>query len=137
MVELFSRHEYFRQITRFRWLVTQPTALLYLASLEETRKEKEKPDSIGRQPRPRLCLEQNTQRWLGNCAESYFEYHHYLETPETARLSILDRCLHRTQPITLRTAEYVTRTFGGVRGALRQLLAEPSTRLPDVFILVL
>lgn len=30
----------------------------------------------------------------------------------------------------LRTAEYVTRTLGGVRGALRQLLAEPSTRLP-------
>lgn len=29
----------------------------------------------------------------------------------------------------MRTAEYVTRTLGGVRGALRQLLAEPSTRL--------
>lgn len=29
----------------------------------------------------------------------------------------------------LRTAEYVTRTLGGVRGALRQFLAEPSTRL--------
>lgn len=28
----------------------------------------------------------------------------------------------------MRTAEYVTRTLGGVRGALRQLLAEPSTR---------
>ena len=31
----------------------------------------------------------------------------------------------------LRTAEYVTRTLGGVRGALRQFLAEPSTRLCD------
>ena len=31
----------------------------------------------------------------------------------------------------LRTAEYVTRTLGGVRGALRQFLAEPSTRLED------
>ena len=67
--------------------------------------------------------------WVGVCAvlscpkiaESYFEYHHYLETPETARLSILDRCLHRTQPITLRTAEYVIRTLGGVRGALRSV----------------
>ncbi|MBG6063699.1 hypothetical protein IWX83_003517 [Flavobacterium sp. CG_9.1] len=36
--------------------------------------------------------------------------------------------------MSLRTAEYVTRTFGGVRGALRQLLAEPSTRLAEVFI---
>ena len=34
----------------------------------------------------------------------------------------------------LRTAEYVTRTLGGVRGALRQFLAEPSTRLAVVFI---
>jgi hypothetical protein len=31
----------------------------------------------------------------------------------------------------LRTAEYVTRTLGGVRGALRQFLAEPSTRLAE------
>ena len=31
----------------------------------------------------------------------------------------------------LRTAEYVTRTLGGVRGALRQFLAEPSTRLEE------
>ena len=32
----------------------------------------------------------------------------------------------------MRTAEYVTRTLGGVRGALRQLLAEPSTRLGKI-----
>ena len=32
----------------------------------------------------------------------------------------------------MRTAEYVTRTLGGVRGALRQFLAEPSTRLAPV-----
>jgi len=30
----------------------------------------------------------------------------------------------------LRTAVYETRMYGGVRGALRQLMAEPSTRLP-------
>ena len=36
----------------------------------------------------------------------------------------------------LRTAEYVTRTLGGVRGALRQLLAEPSTRLQEAFLLL-
>ena len=35
----------------------------------------------------------------------------------------------------LRTAEYVTRTLGGVRGALRQLLVEPSTRLQEAFYL--
>lgn len=30
-----------------------------------------------------------------------------------------------------RTAVYETRTYGGVRGALRQFLAEPSTRLTE------
>ena len=29
----------------------------------------------------------------------------------------------------------MTRTLGGVRGALRQFLAEPSTRLPAVFFM--
>ena len=32
----------------------------------------------------------------------------------------------------IRTAQYENRTLGGVRGALRQLMAEPSTRLPLV-----
>ena len=36
-----------------------------------------------------------------------------------------------------RTAKYETRTLGGVRGALRQLLAEPSTRLACVIFLLL
>src|SRR5690606_4682295 len=34
------------------------------------------------------------------------------------------------------TAEYVTRTLGGVRGALRQLLAEPSTRLLKMLLVL-
>jgi len=33
-----------------------------------------------------------------------------------------------------RTAVYETRTYGGVRGALRQFLAEPSTRLAAGFL---
>jgi len=33
------------------------------------------------------------------------------------------------KPIILRTAVYVTRTHGSVRGVLRQFLAEPSARL--------
>jgi hypothetical protein len=53
---------------------------------------------------------------------------------EKARLSIHVGDLHGTQPITLRTAVYETRTYGGVRGALRQFLAEPSTRLVAVFL---
>ncbi|MDI6047531.1 hypothetical protein, partial [Flavobacterium yafengii] len=44
--------------------------------------------------------------------------------------------LHGTQPITLRTAVYEIRTYGGVRGALRQFLAEPSTRLYDGFLFI-
>jgi hypothetical protein len=35
-----------------------------------------------------------------------------------------------------RTAVYETRTYDGVRGAVRQLLAEPSTRLVAVFFLI-
>ena len=34
----------------------------------------------------------------------------------------------------LRTAVYETRMYGGVRGALRQLMAEPSTRLGTGFL---
>ena len=37
-----------------------------------------------------------SKRWLGNCTKSDFEYHDYLETPKTERLSIVNRCLHRT-----------------------------------------
>jgi len=33
----------------------------------------------------------------------------------------------------LRTVVYKTRMYGGVRGALRQLMAEPSTRLCNDF----
>ena len=40
-------------------------------SLEKTRKEKEKPDSIRCRPRPCLRLEQNTERRLGNSTKSY------------------------------------------------------------------
>ena len=58
---------------------------------------------------------------MGGGTESYFEYDHYLETLEAARLSIFNRCLYRIEPITLRTAEYETRTLGGVRGALRSV----------------
>jgi hypothetical protein len=56
-------------------------------------------------------------------------YFKFKRTPEIARLSVYVGDLHGTQPITLRTAVYETRTYGGVRGALRQFLAEPSTRL--------
>jgi hypothetical protein len=59
------------------------------------------------------------------------DYNHYNYPTATLeeRLSINVGDLHGTQPITLRTAVYETPTNGGVRGALRQFLAEPSTRL--------
>jgi hypothetical protein len=62
-------------------------------------------------------------------------YFKFLSILETARLSIHVGDLHGTQPITLRTDVYETLTYGGVRGAVRQFLAEPSTRLAVVPIL--
>src|SRR5690606_1926806 len=91
MVELFPRHEYFGQITRFRRLVKKPTALLHLASLEKTRKEKKKPDSIRCRPRPCLRLEQNTERRLGNSTKSYSRHYHYFTTLEEKRICFLNR----------------------------------------------
>jgi hypothetical protein len=72
---------------------------------------------------------ENSKRGLGDCSKPNFRNNYHLETLETKRIRILNGNLHSTQPISLRTAEYVTRTLGGVRGALRQFLAEPSTRL--------
>src|SRR5690554_429994 len=63
-------------------------------------------------------MEQNSKRWLGNRTESYFRDDHYFKTLKNERVSIIDRCLLRTQPIFLRTAVYETRTYGGVRGAV-------------------
>jgi hypothetical protein len=39
---------------------------------------------------------QNSQRRLSNRTESYFRHNHYFKTPQTKRLSIIDRSLHRT-----------------------------------------
>ena len=75
-------------------------------------------------------MEQNEERWLGNCPKPYFRNDHHPKTLETKRIPVLNRIIHPTQSIPLRTAEYETRTLGGVRGALRSYLgAEPSTRL--------
>src|SRR5690606_39497956 len=74
---------------------------------------------------------------MGSCPKPYFRNDHHPKTLETKRIPVLNRIIHPTQSIPLRTAEYETRTLGGVRGALRSYLgAEPSTRLVAVFILV-
>jgi hypothetical protein len=36
------------------------------------------------------------KRGLGNCPDSYFEHNYYFEATKTARVSIINRCLHRT-----------------------------------------
>lgn len=77
-----------------------------------------------------------SKRGLGNCTKSYSRHNHYFATLEEKRLCFLNRITHPTQPISLRTAVYETRTYGGVRGALRQFLAEPSTRLPAAFLVL-
>ncbi len=68
-----------------------------------------------------------SKRWLGSCSKSYLRHNHYPKTLEKQRIPVLDRALHPTQSIPLRTAEYETRLacpelaegLGGVRGALR------------------
>src|SRR5690606_41645446 len=74
---------------------------------------------------------------MGSCPKPYFRNDHHPKTLETKRIPVLNRIIHQTQSIPLRTAEYETRTLGGVRGALRSYLgAEPSTRLAIVFLLI-
>jgi hypothetical protein len=70
-----------------------------------------------------------SKRRMAHCPKSDSNHYNYPTTAQEERLSIDAGNLHGTQPITLRTAVYETRTYGGVRGALRQFLAEPSTRL--------
>ena len=73
---------------------------------------------------------------LGDSAGSYSRHNHHTATLEKTMVSIIDRCVHRTQPMAVRTAVYETPTYGGVRGALRSFGAEPSTRLGDVFLFI-
>lgn len=91
-----------------------------------------------------------SKRWLGSCPMPYFRNDHHPKTPETKRIPVLNRIIHPTQSIPLRTAEYSLSRFigktrlacpelaeglGGVRDALRSYLgAEPSTRLCVVFL---
>ncbi|SFF27975.1 hypothetical protein SAMN04488131_11399 [Flavobacterium xueshanense] len=78
---------------------------------------------------PKIQYQSVSKRRLANRSESNSNHYNYPTTAQEERLSIHAGDLHGTQPITLRTAVYETRTYGGVRGALRQFLAEPSTRL--------
>ena len=57
-------------------------------------------------------------------------FNHHLIKAKAKGICQLVGSLHNTKPIYLWTAKYATRTLSGVRGALRQSLAEPPTRLP-------
>jgi hypothetical protein len=74
-------------------------------------------------------MEQNKKRRLAHSPKTYSKYYNYPTTAQETRLSVYVADLHGAQPITLRTAVYEARTYGGVRGALRQFLAELSTLL--------
>ena len=67
------------------------------------------------------------KRRLANGSKSNSYHYNYPTAAHEERLSINVGNLHGTQPITLRTAVYETLMDGGVRGALSQFLAEPST----------
>jgi hypothetical protein len=47
MAELLPYGKYTRQTQRTRWLASESFKVLHMASLEEAREEKEKPDTIG------------------------------------------------------------------------------------------
>ena len=66
---------------------------------------------------------------MANGSKSNSYHFNYPTAAQEERLSINVGNLHGTQPTTLRTAVYEIRMYGGVRGALRQYLAEPSTQL--------
>lgn len=80
---------------------------------------------------PKRILKSVSKRRLANRSKSNSNHYNYPTKAQEERLSINVGDLYGTQPITLRTAVYETRTYGGVRGALRQFLAEPSTRLAN------
>ena len=71
---------------------------------------------------------------MGSCPKPDSELYHYPQKAQEKRLPSNAGTLHGTEPIGLRTAVYETRTYGGVRGAVRHLMADPPTRLANVFI---
>ena len=62
LAQLLPNGKYSRQTKGTGRMAQKPFAILHLASLEETRTEKEKPDSIGRRSGTCLSVEQNPNR---------------------------------------------------------------------------
>jgi len=67
-------------------MVKKPITVLHLASLEETRTETEKPDSLRCWPRPCLCVESHKNGRLGSRPKSNFEDDHYHKTVKDERV---------------------------------------------------
>ena len=55
-------------------------------------------------------MEQNEKRWMGSRSKSYPKHNDYQVKVKETRLLLAIRNLHFTEPISLRTAVYVTRT---------------------------
>ena len=68
-------------------LATQPTALLYLETLEESRKAKAQLYSIGGSPRSGICMVALPDGRMDHCVQSHYEDYHNRQAPQAKRLS--------------------------------------------------
>src|SRR5690606_11276718 len=70
MDKLLPYGKYASQTQRCRQLGTQPLTVLYMARLEEARKEKKESDSIRHSRKQSLRIQPHAQRRLGNSTKS-------------------------------------------------------------------
>ena len=72
--------------------------MLYLARLEETGTEKEKPDPAWNQAETSQVMEPDTDGRMGNSPKPDSGYYHHPEKADEEGLSILTRSLHENFP---------------------------------------
>ena len=80
-------------------MAKKSVTVLYLASLEETRAEKEKPNPFRSRTRDGLCLESNKNGGLGSSPKSYFTDYNYYKTIKNERLCELSRILQEVSRV--------------------------------------
>ena len=88
MAELLPNGKYRQQTERGRQLATQQTASLYMARLEETRAEKEKPDKLRRTNRQSVCIQPNAKGRMGNSTKPDTDNHSHTGKAAKERLRI-------------------------------------------------
>ena len=98
MGELLPNGKYLRQTQRPRWLGSQPVEMLYLARLEETGTEKEKPDPAWNQAETSQVMEPDADGRLGNSPKPDPGHHDHPEKANEKGVPIHTRLLHENVP---------------------------------------